>query len=648
MLRFSLFIIYSCLSTLLLAQHDHSHLLENKDYPSGHLTMQQRAVEASMDNYDLKYHFFDWFIDPDTLYIEGKVTSYFVPKTTDFNKMVFELSRYLLVDSIIYNGQRLQYTHETAYFLEIDLPFVLQMGKLDSIKVYYHGGPEQNGSGSFVKDYHDTASVIWTLSEPYGSRDWWPCKHVLNDKIDSIDVYVKTTAGNRVASNGVLVADSTAGQFAYFHWKHRYPIAAYLIAVAVTNYESLSFWVTEGADSLEILNYVYPEDVTNFYTDIAQTVPIMELFIEKYGAYPFEKEKYGHAQFGRNGGMEHQTMSFMGHFSGGLVAHELAHQWFGNKVTCQSWSEIWVNESFATFSDAMYYEYFRDYDDFIDLKKDRIRSITHYDGGSIYVYGNDTNSVSRVFSYRLSYQKGSMVLYMLRLKLGDSLFFKSIQSFLQDPDLAYDYASTEDIRYHFEQVSGMDLKEFFDDWIYGQGYPSYTVHVYPVKQHVSVVINQDQSHSSADFFELPVPIRFVGPYGKTKTIVFDHSYDGQLFEVDLGFEPDSFVFDPEYNLISKNNKMEIHNLAIDEDKYALLFPNPVEDQLYIQFMNYDVVKRIRIYNQLGQLMREEYFDDLEVSPGMKISRDVSDLFDGMYSVVIDFENIRVVHKMIKP
>lgn len=649
MQRFLILLLLCFISTMSYGQQlNEYNIQEGKASDFYYQTPHERSLQASMAEYDLKYHRFNWFVDPDTLYIEGEVTSYFVSKSDALDEFTLELTRYLIVDSILYHGNKLNYTHETAYFLEIELPGVILKNELDSLTVYYHGVPEQNGSGSFVQDMHDSNSVIWTLSEPYGSRDWWPCKQTLNDKIDSIDILVKTTIGNRVASNGILVSESSDGFYSYFHWKHRYPVPAYLIAIAVTNYDVVSFWVTEGTDSLEILNYIYPEDLSLFWYNISMTVPIMELFIDKFGPYPFEKEKYGHAQFGRNGGMEHQTMSFMGHFSGGLVAHELAHQWFGDKITCQSWEDLWLNESFATFSDALYYEHFRNHEDFLVLKKSRIQSITNFDGGSVFVNGSDTLSFSRLFSYRLTYQKGAMVLNMIRLKLGDSLFFKAVKNYLDDPALAYNYALTEDIRWHFEQVSQLDLTGFFSDWIYGQGFPSYSIDLYPVKNHVSIQVNQKQSHASVDFFELPLPIRFYGKYGEQKTILFQNDFEGQLFEVDLDFEPDSFAFDPEYHLISKDNVLRIHHLNIDRNQFAVMYPNPVMDMLYIQFMEADVLKSISITDNLGRIVKGEEYNDLQISPGMKISIPVQDLFDGTYVVIIQLETTRVTHKLVKP
>src|SRR5690606_18870975 len=203
------------------------------------------------------------------------------------------------------------------------------------------------------------------------------------------------------------------------------------------------------------------------------------------------------------------TVSFMGGFSRGLIAHELGHQWFGNKVTCGSWQDIWLNEGFATYLAGMVIENFDGNTDFRSWKQDKILSITQENDGSVYVPAQDTTSVNRIFNSRLSYNKGSMVLHMLRKKLGDAVFFQGLKDYLADPELAYGYAKTEDLIRIMEDASGVDLNEFFDDWIYEEGYPQYTIRWNQTNgaSNMIVTISQTQSHPSVSFFEVPVPLR---------------------------------------------------------------------------------------------------------------------------------------------
>ena len=220
--------------------------------------------------------------------------------------------------------------------------------------------------------------------------------------------------------------------------------------------------------------------------------------------YPYSKEKYGHAEFGWGGGMEHTTMTFMGGWNRGLIAHELAHQWFGNKVTCGSWEDIWLNEGFATYLAALVIENFDGETSFKAWRSSSINYITSQSSGSTFV--TDTTSVNRIFDGRLSYNKGAMILHMLRYKLGDDPFFQGIKNYLADPKIAYGYARTIDLQRHLEAVSSIDLTEFLNDWFLGEGYPTYQVTWYqnPTNKEVQFTVNQNQSHSSVSFFEMPL------------------------------------------------------------------------------------------------------------------------------------------------
>ncbi len=531
-------------------------------------------------DYDLKYHRFNWFIDPDTCYISGDVTSYFVTGVAGFSQISFELSSLLTVDSVRYSGSLTTFTH-TADVVDINLGTSLPLGRFDSIQVYYHGNPGVGaGFGSFIKDIHDGTHIIWTLSEPYGARDWWPCKSILSDKIDSIDVYVTTPQINRVASNGILVSETLNGSNKTFHWKHRYPIAAYLIAIAVTNYSVYSDQVPLGSDTLEMLNYVYPENLAAWQAGTPFQIGVMQLYDSLFGTYPFIKEKYGHAQFSWGGGMEHQTMSFVINEGFDLLAHEMAHQWYGDKVTCNSWHDIWVNEGFATYCQGLTLESAWGGQYWPTWLHDRIHDITLYPGGSVYCY--DTTQVSNVFDWRLSYQKGAMVLHMLRWIMGDSLFFQGMKNIIAAPQLAYGYAGTADIQHQFETVSGLNLNEYFLDWVYREGYPVYDIScLIQPDSSVQLSIQQTPSHSSVSYFELPVPLRFKNETHDT-ILVFNNTYNNQSFTAIPGFMPDSIFFDPELKLVALLDTL-IVQLGITEYHTikAEISPNPATDYINV-------------------------------------------------------------------
>lgn len=511
------------------------------------------ATSRVPDDYDLKYHRLECAIDPAVNFISGKVTTRFVPKTAGFSEMSFDLSHELAVTSVVYHGQAAIFEQTANDVLRIVFPAVIPAGALDSVAVQYEGTPPKTGFGSWNQTSHNGAPIIWTLSEPYGARDWWPCKQTLVDKPDSVDVLVTTPAAYRAASNGLLVHEIQNGGFKTYHWKTRYPIAAYLVAVAVTNYAVYSDFVPlSGGGQLEVLNYVYPESLAGAQAGTAAIVPIVRLFDSLTIQYPFAAEKYGHAQFGWGGGMEHQTMTFVVNYGYGLLAHECAHQWFGDYITCGSWMDIWLNEGFATYFEGLTRERYFSPADWYNWKLGKLLSVTSAPGGSVFCA--DTTSVGRIFSGRLTYNKGAYLLHMLRWKLGNEAFFNGLKSYLNDPALAYGYARTADLQQHLEQAGGQNLQTFFNQWFYGEGYPSYDVFWGPDGSKINVTIFQNTSHASVPFFEMPVPLRFSNGVQDT-IVVFEHTFSGQSFSVELPYKVYSAEFDPDLWLLSRYNSV---------------------------------------------------------------------------------------------
>ncbi|MCD2258115.1 M1 family aminopeptidase [Psychroserpens luteolus] len=560
-------------------------------------------------NYDLKYHRLELDIDPAVSFISGDITSYFTAKS-NMTTITFDLSANMTVNQVLQRGNLLSYSH-LGDELIITLPSTLSTGTLDSLTVSYSGNPEFSGLGSFEQNQHNGDPIIWTLSEPYGAKAWWPCKQDLIDKIDSIDVFMTTPRFNPSneeyisVSNGLEQSQVLNGNEKTTHFKHRYPIPAYLIAIAATNYSVFTQTVPNNGNPFEIVNYVYPESLSTAQAGTAVTVPIMNLFNDLFEEYPFANEKYGHAQFGWGGGMEHTTVSFMGNFGRNLIAHELAHQWFGNKITCGSWKDIWLNEGFATYLSGIVIEHLDGNNAFTTWKQQRNNSITAAPNGAVYLSDADTTSVGRIFSGRLSYNKGAMVLHMLRKKLGDVTFYQALQDYLNTSEHAYDYAKTEDFIAIVETTSGEDLTEFFDDWLYNQGYPSYTITWnQPTTNQVGITIEQIQSHASVSYFEAPVPIRLIGTFGEQMDLVLDNTTNGQSFLETVNFTVQTVLFDPESDLISANNNVLLSTDEFDINTELIVYPNPTSEVLHIEKPQATEVSEIRIYNTLGQLINQ--------------------------------------------
>ncbi|QHI37259.1 Aminopeptidase N [Kordia antarctica] len=537
-----------------VAQGEHNKAAQLQDFQANQHTA----------SYDLLYHKLQLEVDPAKHYIKGEVTTEFrALENTD--TIVFDLSDNLQVASITTEEATLNFTHENN---ELTITFAKGIceNATEKVTIIYEGTPNKNAGGDgFVTTTHNNTPSLYTMSEPYGSRDWWPCKQDLTDKIDQIDVIITAPKAYKAVSNGMAISEEEHGEMVTTHWQHNYPIPSYLIGIAVTDYEVFSQTIERNGHSFDIVNYVYPEskEKAEEYTKV--TVDIMNLFQDLFGDYPFKDEKYGHAEFEYGGGMEHSTISFMGNFSRSLIAHELAHQWFGNKVTCDSWNDIWLNEGFATYLSGLVENHFDGEQDFINWKRGKIADITTSRNGSVYVQDEKLDNVGRIFSSRLSYNKGAMVIHMLRKKLGDAAFFQGIRNYLDDEELAYGYANTSQLQAHLENESGEDLNEFFNDWIYGEGYPSYDVAWYQSEEsEVSIKVNQEQSNRKVDYFEMNVPFLVIGQQGEEKIITLDNTFNGQEFTIVVDFEIAEIIMDSKFDLISKNNTIGIDIEAVAE------------------------------------------------------------------------------------
>jgi aminopeptidase N len=551
-------------------------------------------------NYDVKWYRCNWYIDPAVKAISGNVTTLFMPVGKDLDSLNFDLNQALQVDSVKYHGASVSWNH-LQDIVTVHFPATIYQQTADTVAVYYHGIPPDNGFGSFDAGLHNGIPVLWTLSEPYGSSDWWPCKNGLTDKADSLDIFIRTPAAYTSASNGILVSEKAAGTDIIYHWKHRYPIATYLVCLAVTNYATFTHKVPFNSDTLNVVNFVYPEDSASAVAQTALIVPMIQLYDTLFGTYPFQDEKYGHAQFGWGGGMEHQTMTFVSSFGFELLAHELAHQWFGNKVTCGSWSDIWLNEGFATYLSGLTYEHIAPVY-WKRFREVRIKSITREPGGSVFC--TDTTNVARIFDSRLSYAKGAMVLHQLRWIMGDTAFFTGLNNYLSDVSTNYGFARTAQLKAHLESTSGQDLTWYFNDWYTGEGFPSYQISWGQTGDTVSFTVSQTQSHPSVSFFEMTIPVKFKNETRDT-IIRFHHSFSGESFRAAIPFHADSLIFDPDYQLISGNNSIN----AMDEHPRQTrlqIYPNPASNHLTFSFAGSQVNKggRIRIYDHSGRLMED--------------------------------------------
>ncbi len=630
-------------STVLISQNfDTNYISEAEAKAASPHFVGKRNLNTN--NYDLKYQRLELDLNPSHAFISGTVTSHFEAKV-DMNTITFELVDNMTVSQVTQRGASLSFTQNADDEVVISLPQMQTGGVLDSLSISYSGNPINYDFDAFEVSTHNGHPILWTLSEPFGAKSWWPCKQDLIDKVEIVDIYITTprydplNAEYIAVANGKEISQIINGNFKTTHFRHQYPIPAYLIGIAVTNYAVYSHTVANNGNPFPIINYVYPEDLSYAQARTPVTVDIMNLFADKFEPYPYADEKYGHAQFGWGGGMEHTTVSFMGSLNRGLIAHELGHQWFGNKVTCGSWQDIWLNEGFATYMDGMVYEALDGENSFRNWKQNQISSGTLYSNGSIYIPAQDTISVNRIFNGSLSYDKASMVVHMLRKKLGDTDFFDGLRSYLNDPELTFGYAKTPDLIRNLEAVSGKDLTAFFDAWIYGQGYPKYSIRWNQADgESINVNISQTQNHNSVSFFPAVIPLRLVGTQGETLDIEFDNTENNQGFSRGVDFTVQNVLFDPNFDVISKNNQVVLGTDDFAWDSQLVLYPNPTSDIVHIQKPQALEIDQIRVYNALGQLLYQELYSE---------TIDLSGFAKGMLFVQMETSEGRITKTILK-
>ncbi len=625
-----------------LSQVDESSKIQHFEKRAFNLKMNFVASQET-DKYDIVYHRIYWEIDPGIAEISGTVTSYFKPTITSLSSIYFDLIDTLYVDSVKQSGTLLKYTHINN-LVNITLKSPVPKGILDSLTVFYHGQPQSiTGFGSFETSIHNNAPILWTLSEPYGAREWWPCKQSLTDKIDSIDIYVKTPQNYKVGSNGKLMFERIEGDKKLTFWKHRYPIAAYLVAIAVTNYDTyIQYAKVNDTDSVEILNYIYPEKLSSIKAQLAVTIDAIELFSKMFIPYPFYKEKYGHAQFGWGGGMEHQTMGFLVDFRESLIIHELAHQWFGDHVTCASWHDIWMNEGFAVFCEYVAEEHMHP-EAWIDWKKARM-DIVLQNPANKSVYVQDTTDINRIFDGTFTYQKGGLILQMLREQIGDDAFFKGMHDLLTDPKTAGGFASAEDFRAIMENAADTNLTTYFDNWYYGKGYPDYTINWQQnFDREVSITISQQTTDISVPFFAMRVPVLLKGN-GQEKLVKLYNTTNNQNFKIKTDFIVSDIVFDPYYNILAPHPATII--FGVDEtpvEKHILIMPNPTKNTLTVKAWKDTSIQKFDIIDNSGK----EVLKTTSPENTKHLEINLSPYPNGLYYIRVETNEGLFVRKFIK-
>lgn len=524
---------------------------EYKDQRAKQLLAGLKEMSREQSKYDVHHYYLKLSIDVENESIGGVVT--ITARALEaIHSFEVNLHNKMKVDSVLYKHRVVDFQHHDGLVV-VNLD-TLQKDSLFSVSVYYHGNPEHANPYAFGFDSFQNKPLIWSLSEPFGARCWWPCKDYPSDKADSVDLLITVPVNLIAASNGSLVNIDTLGAQHTFHWHEQYPIATYLVSLAIHPYVNFKDWfISSTGDSLLLDYYVFAEHFQTLSRQYSVTREMLAVFSDLFGEYPFIKEKYGHAEF-RRISMEHQTLTSLTTGDPFTIAHELAHQWWGNMITCQDFHHIWLNEGFATYCEALWAEH-QGGQDALHQRMNRRRFLGE---GTIYV--NDPHN-DNIFDVELSYIKASWVLHMLRHIVGDAEFFDIFKEYRKR--FKYQSVVTRDFKNICEFVSGKELDPFFQQWIYESGYPFYR-YIWKTKQiddnqyRLSILLHQVQD---SVVFKMPVDMKLELDQRDT-TLVLENTKRTQMFEFQINKKPKELYLDPDHWILRRQQQLTVQNVSL--------------------------------------------------------------------------------------
>jgi aminopeptidase N len=600
-------------------------------------------------DYDVTFYFLDIEVDNSSTYISGDVTFHADVVAEQLDTFAFELIDVFTIDEVLINDVFHNVVHTTdEAFVYLDSPIV--QGESFTAKITYHGVSPVGGFFGTNNTNDWGKDVTWTLSEPFYARDWWPVKQVLEDKADSVWVFLTTDENNMAGSQGLLtnVTPMPDNKLRY-EWKSSYPIDYYLISFAVSEYQEYNTYAHPdemGEDSLLIQNFIYdsPGCLETYQDGMDATGEMIELYSNLFSLYPFSNEKYGHCLTALGGGMEHQTMTTIGGFSFGLVAHELGHMWFGDNITCATWSDIWINEGFATYSEVLAREFIEGEASMQSRINSIHNSVMSSPGGSTYVPPEEISieNVWRIFDGRLSYNKGAAILHMLRFEFqDDDLFFDALHQYTEQ--YAGSTATGADFRDKMAEVSGLDLTDFFDQWYYGQGYPTYSIVWSQNGGNFYFETTQTTSYPSATpLFKMLMAYKLNFSDGTDTTIYVHQTENVNSYSMAISKEINSIEVDPDNWVINHVGSI-VTDINEENNPVDFVFgPNPVKDKLNLFFVNNDNSRKtIQIIDFKGSIVKTH--NSTEIS----VHLDVSNLKDGTYIITATSNGNLFTKKFVK-
>jgi aminopeptidase N len=533
------------------------------------ITETSRTEWDDITNYDVSWYHINLEIFTENNFLDGSVQMNFSSLNDGLSEVVFLAGNNVTINSVSSGEDELSIERD-GIFVTASLDSPLNSGESSSFIIDYHANYGNSGLIRTNVQNVQTGSPISHVasqSEPFDAHTWWPCKDDTRDKADSLMITITSNDFNTSVSNGVLQSDIDNGDGTRtVVWNESWPIVTYLASVCITQFNHIEdTWTFEDIE-MPFHDWSFGLNQVDQASVLDIGIAAMEAFSNTYNQYPFINEKYGMAQYVWGGAMEHQTCSSMGYYSESVIAHELAHQWFGDKVTCDTFHHIWLNEGWATYSEALFYEYFIGEEGLHEI----MSYFTYYGSGTIYVEDPFTDVI---FDGNLSYAKGAWVLHMLRHVMGSEAFFSAVRTYLGDNSIEnYRTVVTDEFREFMEAEYGDDLSWFFEQWIYGEYYPEYEYAWDQVNiegdHTLSLYVIQDEGQANHQLFTMPVDIRVTLNDGQVMEEIVWNDERHELYEFTYDQEITSVELDPDQWILSHVNELsELPNSALALNEY---------------------------------------------------------------------------------
>jgi aminopeptidase N len=577
--------------------------------------------------YDVLHYELNLQIDPNFGWVAGKVVIIFQAQSEPLDRVVLDFVDEMTPSAINvthpYPGTA-TFTHANDRITAL-LPEPIGPWQIGRVEVQFWGKPTPGGLFGYQVDVTDAGRpIVATVSQPWSARSWWPCKDDPRDKA-TVATHITVPEGLTAVSNGIFsgLVDRTHS------WVEPLPIPTYLVSLAVSEYTELHSTYNGSAGRIDLNHFVFPEIAEEAEADFAILPDMLDFCGDLFGPYPFPGQPFGMAMSQWDEAMEHPTAVTWGHVlvTGDgqfetILMHELAHMWFGDLISPEDWTQIWLNEGFATYAEALWAEHRWG-------RTGLVSFMNNHDWGHGYptdsLIRNPSSSYAPYYFRTIAYHKGAWVLHMLRRWLGDEYFFTALKTYLDDPALRYGTANSDDFIKVCQDVSGHQLGWFFNQWLYRTTYPVFEMSwnndwqagVNRLRINLKQVQEPDLTMGNAPYLAL-VDFRLVGAGLDTTISSMAYSLDQDIV-LSLPAEVNNVYLDPDRWLLHR--MAETKSQTVEQDlvkapvKLHPAYPNPFNPRCLFRWEAASTTQDlVEIFDLQGRRILSRQMDPAEAGP----------------------------------